>query len=73
MQEVPPIEEAKKIPRSGYRRSWRWCSTLCIIIAMGVLLFLTVATVLGMIAEAVGNGKNILSYCVFRSLANIAN
>ena len=53
-QKGPPTEETEK-KRRGCRR---WCSRTCIIIAVGVVLFLIAVAVAGIIAAAVDNGKS---------------
>ena len=56
IQKLPPIEEAEKTQRGRCRR---WCSRTCIIIAVGVVLFLIAAALAGIIAAAVGDSKYI--------------
>ena len=43
------------------RRCRRWCSRTCIIIAVGVILFLISAAVAGIIASAVKSGEDYIA------------
>ena len=53
VQDVPAVEA---IDMNAGRRCKGWCGRTCIIIAVGVVLFLITAAVAGIIAAAVDNG-----------------
>ena len=54
-QKIPTIG-AIEVKDKTRRRCRGWCSRTCIIIAVGVILFLIAAAIAGIIAAAVENG-----------------